>query len=116
MPYPYFPVKYQYQQPQYQQPQMTPPTIHAEIIQVDSEDVVDRYPMNAGASQMFMTRDEQHIIVKTMYANGQFDKSYFDKRPPAPPEPRFDPSVYVTKEELESRLSALQKGENHELV
>lgn len=86
---------------------MTPPTIHAEIVQVDNEDAVDRFPLAAGASQMFMTRDDAHIIIKTMYQNGQYNKDCFDKRPPAPVEPPFDPAAYVTKEEFESRIAAI---------
>jgi hypothetical protein len=80
---------------------MTPPTIRAEIIQLP-EDEIDRYPMAAGTSQMFMTTDDGHIIIKSMYQNGQYDKTYYDKRPPAPPAPVFDPSEYVRKEDVQA--------------
>ena len=85
---------------------MTPPTIHAEIIQVESEEAVDRLPLAAGASQMYMTRDEGCIIVKTQYANGSFDKVGYDKRPPAPPAPVFEPGEYVRKDEIVEIVSA----------
>jgi hypothetical protein len=102
--------QYGYQIPQVQpvqnqpiqaQQSMTPPTIRAEIIQLP-EDEIDRYPMAAGTSQMFMTTDDGHIIIKSMYQNGQYDKTYYDKRPPAPPAPVFDPSEYVRKEDVQA--------------
>jgi hypothetical protein len=82
---------------------MTPPTIHAEIVQVDDESAVDRYPLAAGASQMFMTKDEGHVIVKTMYANGQYNKVCYDKRE----QQQAEAPHYVTWEELENRLAEL---------
>lgn len=102
---------------------MTPPTIHAEIIQVDDESVVDRFPMSAGNSQMFITKDESSIIIKTMFQNGQFNKDYFDKRPPAPQKPEFDPTAYVRKDEINDFISMalsqkkpIQKKEREEEV
>lgn len=90
------------------QPQqmLTPPTIRAEIIQIDDEAAVDRFPLGAGQSQMFMTKAEDKIIIKTMGQNGALPLDVYEKRPPAPPAPTFDPSAYVTKEELEARLAA----------
>ena len=90
-----------------QQQTMTPPTIHAEIIQVENEDAVSRFPLAAGTSQMFITRDDSMIIVKTMYANGQYNIDVFVKRPQKPKQPEIDTSVYVTREEFESRLKAI---------
>lgn len=112
--YPYYqavqPYQQMVQQPvqQIQQPQaMTPPTIHAEIVQVDGEEAAAGYPVAAGASQMMMARDDSAIYVKTAFANGQSSLDVFVKRPPAPPAPVFDPGEYVTRDELEKRLSAL---------
>ena len=99
-------------QPQAQPAQMTLPTIHADIIQIGSEDQVRDTPVAAGAAQMFITRDESMIIIKTGTASG-YTLDHYDKRPPAPPAPSFDPAAYVTREELEKRLSGLsgpQKG------
>lgn len=91
------------------QQMMTPPTIRAEIVQVESMDVIDRYPMAAGTSQMFMTKDEKNIVVRSMFANGQHTDDIYDKRPPAPPAPTLNPADYVRKDELESLISeALQ--------
>lgn len=92
-----------------QQQMMTPPTIRAEIVQVESMDAIDRYPMAAGTSQMFMTKDEQNIVVRSMYANGQHSDDIYDKRPPAPPAPTLNPAEYVRKDELQTLMAeALQ--------
>lgn len=66
-------------------PVMTPPTIRAEIIQIEDEAAVDRFPLAAGASQMFMTRAEDKIIIKTMGQDGPMPLVVYEKRPPAPP-------------------------------
>jgi len=115
--YPYF----QQVQPQVQQqPQqmMTPPTIHAEIIQVDGEQAATNYPVGAGASQMMIARDDSAIFVKTAAANGTSTLDVYVRRPPAPPEPPIDLTGYVTRDELERRLSALTgtREANHEPV
>lgn len=89
---------------------LTPPTIHAEIIQVDSEAAVDTQPQAAGTSQMYMTRDDAAIIVKTQYANGGFDKVVYDRRPPAPPAPVFVPEEYVRKDEIGQIVAAALAG------
>jgi len=99
----------QTQQPAQQQ-MMTPPTIRAEIVQVDSLDAIDRYPMAAGTSQMFMTKDEANIVVRSMYANGQHSDDIYDKRPPAPPAPTLNPAEYVRKDELQAMLSELMQA------
>lgn len=123
--YPDFPGQQPYQDPAYmraysqhnpqqtQQPaqgqMMTPPTIRAEIVQVDTLDAIDRFPMAAGTSQMFMTKDEQNIVVRSMYANGQHSDEIYDKRPPAPPAPTLNPADYVRKDELQALIAdALQ--------
>lgn len=97
------------QQAQQSQQGLTPPTIRAEIVQVDSLDAIDRFPMAAGTSQMFMTKDEAAIVVRSMYANGQHNDDVYDKRPPAPPAPTLNPADYVRKDELQALISeALQ--------
>lgn len=88
---------------------LTPPTIRAEIVQVDTLDAIDRFPMAAGTSQMFMTKDEQNIVVRSMYANGQHNDDIYDKRPPAPPAPTLNPAEYVRRDELAALIAeALQ--------
>ena len=97
------------QSAQQSQQSLTPPTIRAEIVQVDTLDAIDRFPMAAGTSQMFMTKDEQNIVVRSMYANGQHNDDVYDKRPPAPPAPTLNPADYVRKDELQALIAdALQ--------
>ena len=99
----------QNQPAQQTQQSLTPPTIRAEIVQVDSLDAIDRFPMAAGTSQMFMTKDESTIVVRSMYANGQHNDDIYDKRPPAPPAPTLNPADYVRKDELQALIAeALQ--------
>lgn len=98
----------QYQQPMQNQPQqMTPPTIRAEIVQVDSEEAANNYPVGPGASQMMIAKDDSAIFVKTAMANGQSSLDVFVKRPRTPSKPAFDPDKYVTRDELENRLQAI---------
>lgn len=97
----------QMQQGQQTGPQqmMTPPTIRAEIVQVENVEAIDRFPMAAGTSQMFMTKDEQTIVVRSMYANGQHSDDVYDKRPPAPPAPTLNPADYIRRDELPALIA-----------
>ena len=100
-------------------PVMTPPTIRAEIIQIEDEAAVDRFPVAGGASQMFMTRAEDKIIIKTMGQDGPLPLVVYEKRPPAPPAPKFDPSEYVRRDEVETLISAAltaQQAARHKLT
>lgn len=103
-----FPVSYpqMFAQNFLQQPQpqgMTPPTIHADIVQVGSEQEADGYPVAAGASQMMMARDDSAIYVKSVLANGQSTLEVFEKRSQAQQR-----AQYVTREELEEMLAGLK--------
>lgn len=80
---------------------MTPPTIHADIIQIGSEQEAWNYP----AGQIMMTRDENLILIKTSTPNGTPNLSIYEKRPERPQEA---PSSFVTKEELAKALEALR--------
>lgn len=90
---------------------MTPPTIRAEIIQVETPDAIDRCSQNPGTTQMYMTKDEQNIIVRTKLANGEHTDVVYDKRPPAPPEPKINPADYVRRDELESLIAEMIRKE-----
>lgn len=85
-------------------PVMTPPTIRAEIIQIEDEAAVDRFPVAGGASQMFMTRAEDKIIIKTMGQDGPLPLVVYEKRPPAPPAPKFDPAEYMRRDEADKLI------------
>lgn len=117
---PIFPMNYQsYQMPYYSQPQqpqqsqqpmMTPPTIRAEIVQVDDEQTAANYPVAIGTPQMMISKDDKCIFVKTSYANGQYQLDVYEKRPSKAQKTAPDLSAYVTRDELEKRLSSLTKG------
>lgn len=100
-------------QQQVQQQMMTPPTIHADIIQMESEQAADNYPVAAGTSQMMIKKDETEIYIKTAFANGQSRLDVYTKRPERPAKPVFDPSEYITKNEFESRLNAILEEVKH---
>ena len=78
------------------------PTIRTEIKQVDSIDAISRTPPAPGTTGAYMTKDEQTIIFRTMYANGEYKDRIYDQRPPAPPAPKFDPALYVRRDEIAS--------------
>lgn len=122
-PYGYYPPAYQptmngYQVPQAQtpqamvpqpgqvaaSPQMTLPTVHADILQVADEEAMEKQPVDAGTSQMMITRDETVIGVKSVLANGESTLDIYKKQPKAvkPAEPE-----YVTREEFEKRFAEM---------
>ena len=110
----YQPYGYQYQQQYQPAPQMQQPngatqaqSKYVEVIPVDTVQEAEACPMAAGSSFLFFARDDSFIAVKSVGVNGQQSFSVFDKRPPAPVAPPFNPGDYVTKEELESRLAAI---------
>lgn len=113
----YFPATYQpfyspyQQQPvqnlqQPQQQMMTPPTIRAEIVQVGSKAEAANFPVGAGQTQMMIAKDDSAIYIKTAFANGQANLDEYIRKPP---EPEKSVTDYVTREEFEQRLSALQR-------
>ena len=93
-------------QAQPQPQQMTPPTIRAEIVQVEGEEAAKSFPVGAGTSQMMISRDETAIFIKSATTNGQTVLDVYEKRPPAPPAPVFDPSEYVRRDEVERLVAA----------
>lgn len=92
-------------QPTRQQP-LTPPMIHADIIQVSDAAEAERYQINVGASQMFITRSEEQIYIKEQHPNGYVLTTY-DRRPPEPPREALDTAKYVTWDKLEERLAEM---------
>lgn len=107
-----FPMNYpQMYMPSYQTQQqtMTPPTIHAEIIQVGSEQDAWDQVVPAGSSQMMITRDESTIFVKSAYQNRQPTLDIYRKQAQKATPSSSD---YVTKEELAAALEALKSPKN----
>ena len=100
------------------------PTIRTEIKQVDSIDAISRTPPAPGTTGAYMTKDEQTIIFRSMYANGEYKDRIYDQRPPAPPAPKFDPTLYVRKDEIPSlvdealsvRIAAAQQKQQSQLT
>lgn len=100
-PYPY----YQYtaqpmQQPVQQQTQNMMPVIQTSIIQAENYDVVDKYQIANGQSQMFITKDENAIYIKSATANGTVIEFYAKQPAPKPPE-------YVTVDQLKAMFKEL---------
>lgn len=103
-----------YQYNTYQQSQtstFTPPTIHAEIIQVESADFVDKYPVGVGQSQMFMLRDDSTIFIKSALANGQTSITIYPRRASEPQKQPINMDNYITREEFEKRLERIENSE-----
>lgn len=100
MNYPMFPY-----QPATTPQAMTPPTIHADIIQVGSEQEAWNEQVAAGASKMMITRDESLIFIKSAYPDRQptLDVYRKEEQKPAPS------GDYVTKEELAEILKGLKR-------
>lgn len=94
--------------PQYA-PQPAPATRAVEAIPVDSEDQVFTWPVNVGATVLFMAQDDSFVAFKTNSLKGEDAPVFYDKRPPAPPAPVFDPEAYVTKDELDRRLAEISE-------
>lgn len=88
---------------------LTPPVIHTDIIQVQDRQAVVDYPLAVGVSQMFMTRDEKAIYVKSTYANSEPTITDYIRKAPEPirTAPEIDLHNYVTWDSLEKRLSEL---------
>ena len=91
-----------------QAPQMTKPTVHADIIQIENEAAGENEPVDAGTSQMMITKDESAILVKSVLANGETTMDIYRKQPKAekPAEPE-----YVTRAEFEKRITEMIRAE-----
>lgn len=77
------------------------PTIRTEIKQVENVDAISKTAPAPGTTGVYMTKDEKMIIFRSMYANGEYTDRIYDERPPEPPAPKFDPSEYVRKDEMD---------------
>ena len=95
--------------PNYYQQIPQPSSRMVEVVPVDSVESAAAFPVAVGATILMIAKDDSFIAVKVSGVNGQSSFEVYDRRPPAPPAPAFDPSEYVTREELESRLEALTR-------
>lgn len=89
------------QQPVQQQPQQNMmPVIQTSIIQVNDTDDVDKYQIANGQSQMFISKDDSKIYIKSATANGTAVEVYAKQPAPKPPE-------YVTVDQLKAMFKEL---------
>ena len=106
----YYPATYQnpymYYQPSQtqavqQQPQQNMmPVIQTSIIQVNDADDVEKYQIANGQSQMFISKDDSRIYIKSATANGTAVEVYAKQPAPKPPE-------YVTVDQLKAMFKEL---------
>ena len=89
------------QQPTQAQPQQTMmPVIQTSIIQVNDISEVEKFQIANGQSQMFISKDDAHIYVKSATANGSAVETYTKDPPPKAPE-------YVTVDQLKAMFKEL---------
>lgn len=93
-----------YQVPQ--QPVQQVQTKMVEVIPTDNLDAAASFPVPVGSTVMLFARDDSFIAIKSSGVNGQSSFDVYDKRPPAPPAPTFDPSAYVRRDEINDLVSA----------
>lgn len=89
-------------------PQMTLPTVHADILQIPDEEAGEKQPVDAGTSQMMITKDESAIMIKSVLANGEAVIDLYRRQPRAekPTEPE-----YITRAEFEKRIAEVIRRE-----
>lgn len=83
------------------------PVIHMDIKQVENIEAISKNPPATGTTGAYMTKDEKTIIFRSVYANGEYTDKIYEERPPAPPEPVFDPKEYMRKDEFDERVKAI---------
>jgi len=78
----------------------------AEVFQVDNEQAVSIFPVNYGSTVLMLDRGDQFIAVKSVAIDGTATVTFYDKRPPAPAAPSFDPAAYVTRDEIQALVAS----------
>lgn len=112
-----FPVTYPQMYPTYnpfQAPQPMPQPVPqhqqqsrmVEVIPVANEGAVVDFPVPVGVTQEFVAQDDSFVAFKSNGVNGQSDIVYYDRRPPAPPAPAFDPAAFVRRDEIDGMIAA----------
>lgn len=110
----YFPVNYQQMYP-YQQPTMQPQTQQNNgIVWVQGEAGAKSYLVAPGQSMLLMDSESEQFFIKTSDTSGMpmplrtFKYKEITGVTENASKSSFNPSLYVTKEELESRLNSLK--------
>ncbi len=119
MAFPYYPVNYPY--PQMYQNQYSPQTQqqNSGLIWVQGIEAAKSYPVSAGQSVLLMDSESNAFFIKTADASGMplplrvfdYTERTANNVPKAAQETRTEPpidlSAYVTRDELESRISEI---------
>lgn len=92
------------------------PVIHMDIKQVENIEAISKNPPATGTTGAYMTKDEKTIIFRSVYANGEYTDKVYEERPPAPPEPVFDPKEYMRKDEFDERVNAIVTAQMSQIV
>lgn len=93
-------------------PQLTRPTVHADIVQIETEAAGETEPVDAGTSRMMITKDEKTILIKSVLANGETTMDIYRKQPPAQKPPETE---YVTRAEFERRMNEMIRAEQAQI-
>ncbi len=83
------------------------PVIRMDIKQVENIDAISKNPPPTGTTGAYITKDEKTIVFRSVYANGEYTDKIYEERPPAPPEPVFDPKEYIRRDEFDERVNAI---------
>lgn len=109
--------------PSNQMPQQSLPTqqdmtpiIHMDIKQIENIEAISKNPPATGTTGAYMTKDEKTIIFRSVYANGEYTDKVYEERPPAPPEPAFDPKEYIRKDEFDERVNSIISAKMAQMV
>ena len=122
MAFPYYPA---YQPQMYQNQYMPSQNQHGGLIWVQGIEAAKSYPVSAGQSVLLMDSESNAFFIKTADASGMplplriFD--YAERSAQNAPktaqetrtEPSIDLSAYVTRDELESRISQIRADYEH---
>lgn len=107
----YFPGAYsQYQYPQYIPAQQTQTSSQSTLTWIQGEAAAKSYPVAPGGSALLLDSEAPVFYIKTVDASGMplplrvFDYTERQAHPPQTEQPTA-PTEYVTREELEERLS-----------
>lgn len=117
MMYPYNPYAnpYAMQPPVQQQPSgsITHPMVNVDVALVADLADAEQLPVAAGSSQIMITKDDQHIFVKTGTTDG-YKLDVYERKASKSSTP--DLSQYVTRDELAELIRELKGGEKNEPV
>lgn len=92
------------------------PVIHMDIKQVENIDAISKNPPVTGTTGAYMTKDEKVIVFRSVYANGEYTDKIYEEKPPAPPEPAFNPKEYIRRDEFDERVNDIVTAKMNGIV